>query len=412
MPSPLARHWRIDPGVTFLNHGSFGACPGPVLDVQREWRDRMEAEPVRFLARELDGHLAASRAALAEFIGANPDDLAFVTNATGAVNAVVRSLAFRPGDEILTTDHEYNAVLNVLRDVAKRDGAGVVVVRLPFPGRSADDVVERVLAAVTARTRLAVISHVTSPTALILPIDRLIPALAERGIDTLVDGAHAPGMLPLDVDRLGAAYYAGNLHKWVCAPKGAAFLHVRRDRQPGIRPGTISHGANSPVGARSRFRLEFDWQGTLDPTAWLSVPTALAFVGGLVEGGWPGAMARTHALALEARDALTRMLGDGGAATPDAMLGSMAAVAMPEDGPLGGPPLADQSSPLDSDPLQTVLYDRYGIELPIVGWPVPAAESTEPIRRVLRVSTALYNDREDIARLVEALTELGGSARA
>jgi isopenicillin-N epimerase len=412
MPSVLAGHWRLDPAVTFLNHGSFGACPGPVLDVQRGWQDRMEAEPVRFLARELDGHLAAGRAALGEFVGANPDDLAFVTNATGAINAVVRSLSFNPGDEILTTDHEYNAIINVLRHVATRDGARVVVARLPFPGRSADDVVERVLAAVTARTCLAVISHVTSPTALVLPVDRLIPALAERGIDTLVDGAHAPGMLPLNLDRLGAAYYAGNLHKWVCAPKGAAFMHVRRDRQPGIRPGTISHGANSPVGARSRFRLEFDWQGTLDPTAWLSVPAALAFVGGLVEGGWPGAMARTHALALEAREALTSMLGDGGAATPDAMLGSMTAVTMPVDGPLGGPPMADQSSPLDADPLQTVLFDRYGIELPIVGWPVPAVESTEPIRRVLRVSAALYNDRADIERLVAALDEMSRSELA
>ncbi len=412
MPSVHARHWRLDPAVTFLNHGSFGACPGVVLDVQREWQDRMEAEPVRFLARELHGHLAASRAALGEFVGADPDDLAFVTNATGAVNAVVRSLAFSPGDEILTTDHEYNAVLNVLRHVAKRDGARVVVVGLPFSGRSADDVVERVLGAVTARTRLAVISHVTSPTALVLPVDRLIPSLAERGIDTLVDGAHAPGMLPLDVDRLGAAYYAGNLHKWVCAPKGAAFLHVRRDRQPDVRAGTISHGANSLVGARSRFRLEFDWQGTLDPTAWLSVPAALAFVGGLVEGGWPGAMARTHALTLEARDALVTVLGEDGAATPNEMLGSMTAVTMPEDGPLGGPPMADQSSPLDADPLQTVLFDRFGIELPIVGWPVPAVESTEPIRRVLRVSTALYNDADDIARLVAALGELNRPTQA
>jgi isopenicillin-N epimerase len=252
---------------------------------------------------------------------------------------------------------------------------------------------------------------VTSPTALVLPVEQVIPALADRRIDTLVDGAHAPGMLPLDVDRLGAAYYAGNLHKWVCAPKGAAFLHVRRDRQPGIRPGTISHGANSPVGARSRFRLEFDWQGTLDPTAWLSVPAALTFIGGLVDGGWPGVMARTHGLALEARDGLSTVLGEGDGAMPDAMLGSMIAVAMPEDGPLGGPPMADQSSPLDADPLQTVLFDRYGIELPIVGWPVPAVQSTEPIRRVLRVSTALYNDADDIARLVGALSELGGSGQ-
>ena len=409
MPSDLARHWRLDPAVTFLNHGSFGACPGPVLDVQREWQDRMEAEPVRFLARELDGHLAASRGALAGFVGADPDDLAFVTNATGAVNTVVRSLSFAKGDEILTTDHEYNAVINVLRHVAERDGARVVLARLPFPGNSADDVVERILAAASPRTRLAVISHVTSPTALVLPVERFVPALAERGIDTLVDGAHAPGMLPLDLDALGAAYYAGNLHKWVCAPKGAAFIHVRRDRQPGVRPGTISHGANSPLGATSRFRLEFDWQGTLDPSAWLSVPAALTFVGGLVEGGWPGVMARTHALALEARDALATVLAGDGGGTPEDMLGSMTAVAMPADGPLGGPAMADQSSPLDADPLQTILFDRFGIELPIVGWPVPAAESTEPIRRVLRVSAALYNDRADVDRLVAALRELSGS---
>jgi isopenicillin-N epimerase len=374
----------------------------------------MEAEPVRFLARELDGHLAASRGALGGFVGADPDDLAFVTNATGAVNAVVRSLSFNPGDEILTTDHEYNAILNVLRYVAERDGARVVVARLRFPGTSADDVAERILVAATARTRVAVFSHVTSPTALVVPVERLVPALAERGIDTLVDGAHAPGMLPLDLDGLGAAWYAGNLHKWVCAPKGAAFLHVRRDRQPGVRPGTISHGANSPVGSRSRFRLEFDWQGTLDPTAWLSVPAALTFIDGLVEGGWPGAMARTHALALEARDALAQFLGsgDGGGATPDGMLGSMTAVAMPEDGPLGGPAMADQSSPLDADPLQALLFDRYGIELPIVGWPVPAVESTEPIRRVLRVSAALYNDTGDIGRLVAALDDLNRSGEA
>ena len=413
MPSVLAHHWRLDPAVTFLNHGSFGACPEPVLDVQREWRDRMEAEPVRFLARELDGHLVASRGALGEFVGADPDDLAFVTNATGAVNAVVRSLSFKPGDEILTSDHEYNAILNVLRHVAERDGARVVVARLPFPGTSAEDIVERVLAAANSRTRLFVISHVTSPTAIVVPVERLVPALAERGIDTLVDGAHAPGMLPLDLDRIGAAWYAGNLHKWVCAPKGAAFLHVRRDRQTGVRPGTISHGANSPVGPRSRFRLEFDWQGTLDPSPWLSVPAALTFVGGLVEDGWPGVMARTHSLALEARDALGTVVGrEDGDVTPDVMLGSMTAVTMPEDGPLGGPAMADQSSPLDADPLQTVLFDRFGIELPIVGWPVPAVESTDPIRRLMRVSAAPYNDRADVDRLVAALSELSRTGTA
>jgi isopenicillin-N epimerase len=408
MPSALARHWALDPAVTLLNHGSFGACPRHVLDTQREWRDQMEAEPVRFLARELDGRLAEARAALGGFVGADPDDLAFVTNATGAVNAVVRSLRFEPGDEIVSTDHEYNAVLNVLRHVAARNGARVVMVRLPFPPRSPDDLLERLLSAVRDRTRLVVVSHVTSPTAIVLPIERLARALAERGIDLLVDGAHAPGMIPLDLDRLGAAYYAGNLHKWVCAPKGAGFLHVRRDRQAGIQPGTISHGVNSPLGERSRFRLEFDWQGTLDPTAWLSVPAALEFIGGLVDGGWPAAMARNHELAAEAGRSVGAALGSE--PSPDEMLGSMVALALPATGPLGGDPSPDQSSPLEADPLQTVLYDQFAIEVPIFGWPVPAAESPDGPRRLIRVSAALHNDRADVDRLIAALGELRNSA--
>jgi isopenicillin-N epimerase len=406
MPSALARHWQLDPAVTFLNHGSFGACPRPVLDAQRRWQDRLEAQPVRFLARELDGHLGGVRETIGRFVGADADDLALITNATGGINAVARSLRFEPGDEILTTDHEYNATLNVLRHVAARDGARVVVVALPFPDASPDAVVDLVLSAANRRTRLAMISHVTSPTALVLPIERIIPALAERGIDTLVDGAHAPGMIPLDLDRLGAAYYTGNLHKWVCAPKGAAFLHVRRDRQPGVRPGTISHGANGPTAERSRFRLEFDWQGTLDPTAWLTVPTALEFVAGLVDGGWPAVMARTHALALEARDMLARALGGDRDLPPAEMIGAMVALPMPIDGPLGGIASADQSSPLEADPLQTLLYDRFGIEVPIYGWPVPAVESPDPPSRLIRASAALHNDRGDLERLVAALNAI------
>jgi isopenicillin-N epimerase len=405
MPSDLAGHWALDPSITFLNHGSFGACPRPVLDVQQAWRDQLEAEPIRFLGRDLNGRLATVREALGDFIGADPDDLALIANATGGANAVIRSLRFEPGDEIVTTDHEYNAILNVLRYVAERDGARVVIAELPFPAISTDDVVERVLAAVTQRTRLAVISHVTSPTALILPIERLVPALTERGVDTLVDGAHAPGMVALDLDALGAAYYTGNLHKWVCAPKGSAFLHVRRDRQAGVRPGTISHGLNAPTAERSRFRLEFDWQGTLDPTAWLAVPAAIDLVGGLVAGGWPAVMTRNHELAVYGRDALAGAFGGKRFGSPATMIGAMAALPLPSVGPLGGIE-ASGSSPLDTDPFQLVLYERFRIEVPIGAWPVPAVESSSPPIRVIRVSAALHNDRADIDRLIAALGEL------
>ena len=379
MPSELAEQWPLDPAITFLNHGSFGSCPRAVLEDQRRWRDRLEAQPVQFLARDLPGLLADARRDLGSFVGADPADLAFVANATGAVNAVLRSLQFAPGDELLTDDHEYNAAINVLRHVAERDGARVVVASIPFPVASDDEVVDTILGAATDRTRLALVSHVTSPTALVFPIARIVTGLAERGIETLVDGAHAPGMLPLDLDRLGAAWYTGNLHKWVCAPKGAAFLHARRDRQPGLRPNIISHGANADVATgtdngRTRYRAEFDWQGTLDPTPWLAVPDALRVVGGLLPGGWPAVMARNRSLTLRARAALADVLGlDASAPAPGSMLGSMVALPLPDDGPLAASGAG--SSPLDTDPLQQRLIDVERIEVPIVPWPVPAAES-------------------------------------
>jgi len=411
MPSDLARHWALDPAVTFLNHGSFGACPRAVLAAQRGWRDRMEAQPVQFLARDLPGLLSAARTTLGTFIGADPDDLAFVPNATGAVNAVVRSLRFAPGDELLTDDHEYNATINVLRHVAERDGARVVVARIPFPAVDAEAVAEAILGAVTERTRFALFSHVTSPTALVFPVERLVPALADRGVETLVDGAHAPGMLPLDVDSLGAAWYTGNLHKWVCAPKGAAFLHARRDRQLGIRPNTISHGANAILDVEAgaagnppstRYRAEFDWQGTLDPTAWLAAADSLRYLGDLVEGGWPAIMARTHELTLHARSSVAEALGlDLARLPPPSMLGSMVALPLPATGPLAM--AGAGSSPLDTDPLQQVLLDRFGIEVPIGPWPVPAAQPPEPTRRLIRVSSALHNGPDDVDRLADAL---------
>jgi isopenicillin-N epimerase len=410
MPSQLAGLWALDPTIVFLNHGSFGACPGVVLEAQRQYRDRMERQPVQFLARDLDGLLGAARDELGSFVGADPDDLAFVTNATGAVNAVIRSLHFEPGDELLTNDHEYNATINVLRHVAARDGARVVVAPIPFPLGSEDVVVDAMIDAVTARTRLALISHVTSPTALVFPVERIVAGLAERGVETVVDGAHAPGMLPLDLDRLGAAWYTGNLHKWVCAPKGAAFLHARRDRQPGIRPNTISHGANAVIDAhdgagRTRFRAEFDWQGTLDPTAWLAVPDALRFVGGLVDGGWSEVMARNRALTLRARAALTGGLGlAADSPAPDSMLGSMVALPLPEAGPLAA--RGGGSSPLDTDPLQRRLLEEHRVEVPIGPWPVPATESSAPRRRLIRVSSALHNGPDDVDRLVAGLAAI------
>ena len=386
--------WRLDPAVTFLNHGSFGACPDAVLATQRDLRDRLERQPVAFLDRDLPALLAEARARLGAFLGTDPDGLAFVPNATTGVNAVLRSLRFDPGDELLTGDHEYNAVLNALAAVARRDGARVVVARLPFPTAGPDEVVERILAVVTPRTRLAVLSHITSPTALLLPIERLVRELDARGVDTLVDGAHAPGMVPLGLDALGAAYYTGNGHKWLCGPKGAAFLWVRADRRAAIHPPIVSHGANDPRTDPSRYRLEFDWVGTTDPTPALTLPFAIDWMAAQVPGGWPEIMAANHALAVRARDTLAAALGVAPPA-PDAMLGSMASL-----------PLPGVATDAAARALHDALIDEDGIEVPIPTWPVRAARrdpEDPPSIGLVRISAQRYVDDADIDRLASAL---------
>ncbi|MFI5262221.1 MAG: aminotransferase class V-fold PLP-dependent enzyme, partial [Candidatus Limnocylindrales bacterium] len=323
--------WALEPDVLFLNHGSFGACPRAVLAAQQAWRDRLEAQPVRFLARDLEAALDATREALGAFVGADPDDLAFVPNATHGLNTVLRSLRFAPGDELLVDDHAYNASVNALRAAADRDGARVVVAAVPFPTTGPDQAASAIRDAVTPRTRLALLSHVSSSTALLFPIVALAGDLAERGIEVLVDGAHGPGMVPLDLRALGeagVAYYTGNGHKWLCAPKGSGFLWVRRDRQPAIHPLAISHGANSPRRDRSRFRLEFDWTGTSDPTPYLAMAAAIEVMGGLLPGGWPALMAANHATVLAARRLILDRLGVA-APAPESMLGSMAAILLP-----------------------------------------------------------------------------------
>jgi len=382
--------WLLDPSVVFLNHGAFGACPRPVLEAQQRLREELERQPVRFLARELEARLDAARAALAAFVGADPADLVFVPNTTTGVSTVLRGLALAPGDELLVTDHAYAACRAAAEFVAARAGARVVVARLPFPLTSADEVVDAVLDAVTPRTRLALIDHVTSPTGLVLPVGRLVQALAARGVDALVDGAHAPGMVSLALGRLGAAYYVGNCHKWLCAPKGAAFVHVRRDRHADLHPLALSHGLATPRRDRPRLHLEFDWTGTHDPTPYLAVPEALRVLGAALPGGWPALMARNRALALEARRLLAEALGVP-PPCPEEMVGTLVAFPLP---PAPAPP------PPARDPLQVALLDRYGIEVPVLAWPASPG-------RLLRVSVHLHTERAHLTRLVAALDALG-----
>lgn len=384
--------WRIDPEITFLNHGSFGACPDAVLALQSEIRDRMERRPVRFFLGEMLNELDEARCAVAEFVDADPEGFVWVTNASSGVNAVLRGLDLKPGDELLVTDHGYAACSKAVAFVAERAGADVAMVQLPFVGATPDAVFDAVMAAVGSHTRFALIDQVTSSTGMVLPVERLVPALQARGVTVMVDGAHAPGMLPVSLRALGADYYTANCHKWLCAPKGAGFLYAAPQHRESLHPLVISHGYRMRHPAKSRLHLEFDWPGTCDPSPWLCVPKAIEVVGAMHADGWDGVRARNHALALRGRDLLCEALGVD-APVPDEMLGSMASVPLP-DGPAG-----ELETQLYRDPLQDTLCERYGIEVPVAPWP-------EPPGRVLRISAQLYNSEADFERLAVALRDV------
>jgi len=393
-PSQWAKFWSLDPTVTFLNHGAYGACPLPVLEAQQRLRSQLERQPLRFFMREFEALLDAARSQLAAFVGAQADELVFVPNATTGVNAVLKSLLFNPGDELLTTNQEYNACRNALDFVASRTGAKVVIATVPFPLESPNQVVEAVIEQVSPKTRLALLDHVTSQTGLIFPIQQLISELAARGVDTLVDGAHALGMVPLNLHEIGATYYTGNCHKWLCAPKGAGFLYVRRSRQSTIRPLTISHGANSRRTDKSRFQLEFDWMGTDDPTAYLCVPEAIRFLGSLLPGGWLELMENNRAKALLARQLLCEAL-EVSPPCPDEMIGSMAVVPLPNELSLYEQGGRTREWPV----LQDILCDRFNIEVPVIPW-------TTPFKQMVRLSAQLYNTPEQYNYLTKALITL------
>jgi isopenicillin-N epimerase len=393
-PNNWAKFWSLDPSVTFLNHGAFGAVPLPVLEKLPRWREQLERQPLRFFMREFEELLDTARSQLAVFVGADAAELVFVPNATTGVNSVLRSLPFNPGDELLTTNLEYNSCRNALDFVASRTGAKVVMATVPFPLDSPNQVVEAVMAQVSPRTRLALLDHVTSQTGLIFPIQQLVSQLREQAVDTLVDGAHAPGMVPLNLHEIGATYYTGNCHKWLCAPKGSAFLYVQRHKQSIIRPLTISHGANSRRTDKSRFQLEFDWTGTSDPTAYLCVPEAIQFLGSLLPGGWSELMENNRAKALFARELLCEALGVL-PPCPAEMIGAIAVVPLPEQ--LSMYKQGEQSREWPG--LQDILFERFNIEVPIIPW-------STPFKQMVRISAQLYNTPEQYNYLARALLQL------
>jgi isopenicillin-N epimerase len=382
----IRARWGLDPGLDFLNHGSFGACPRSVLEVQARLRDELERSPVDFMVRRLPARMASARARLAGFLGASASDLVAVPNATHGVSTVLRSLPLGPGDRILVTDHGYAACNNAARRRAEETGAELRVARVPFPIDGPDRIEAAVLDAIDPAVRLVILDHVTSPTAIRLPVERLVPTLESRGVPVLVDGAHAPGLLPLALDALGASFYTGNLHKWVMAPKGAAFLHVRRDRQDLVRPLATSHGFSAPDDGRHRFEREHEWTGTWDPTPFLAAEAALDHGEALgralcgIEDGWAGLRARQRGLALEARAILSEILDVTPPAPPE-LITSMVTLPLPDG---------------DAPSLYHALFHEDRIEVPVFAWPSPP-------RRWVRISAQVYNEAGQYRRLAERL---------
>jgi len=372
----------LRPDVIFLNHGSFGACPRPVFAAYQSWQLELERQPVEFLGRRFTGLMAQARAALAGFVGAEADDLVYVPNATTGLNVVARSLPLRPGDEVLATDHEYGALDRTWRFICQKRGATYINHPLPLPWESPEAVVEALWSGVTERTRVLFISHITSPTALILPVAELARRARAAGILTIVDGAHGPGQVDLDLRELGADIYVGNCHKWMMAPKGAAFLYARREVQEWLEPLVVSWGWQSEKPGPSRFVDEQEWQGTRDIAAYLAVPAAIAF---MEEHEWPRVREECHALLRQAREEVAALTGLP-PICPDSpeWTAQMAALPVPN---------------CDAAGLQRRLYEEFTIEVPIITWGG---------RRFVRVSIQGYNTEADVTALVGALRILLG----
>jgi isopenicillin-N epimerase len=371
----LRELFLLRPGVIFLNHGSFGACPHAVFDAYQTWQLELERQPVEFIQRRSRELLRQAREALGAFLGADADDLVYVINATMGLNIVARSVPLEPGDEVLTTDHEYGALNRTWEFVCGKRGAHYVHRSVSLPITDTEEVVDAIWSGVTDRTRVLFLSHITSPTALILPVEELVRRAREAGIISIVDGAHASGQVPLDLEAMGVDFYSGNCHKWMMSPKGSAFLYARREMQPMLEP--LVGGWRDETPQVSRLVNDHQYQGTRDLAAFLSVPAAIRF---MQEHDWPNVRRACRELVCYARDSVAELTGVP-SVVPDCptWFAQMAVLPLP---------------PCDLSALRNRLLDEFGIEIPATGWGG---------KHFLRLSVQGYNTYSDIQSLIEAL---------
>ena len=376
----LAQDFLLRPDMTFLNHGSFGACPRPVFERYQAWQRELEAQPVEFLLRRLTGLLADARAQLAAYVGTSAENVVFVPNATKGTNIVVRSLDLQPGDEVLGTNHEYGAAERTWRFVCAKRGAKYVSQPISLPVDDPEAAVEEFWQGVTERTRVIFVSHITSPTALTLPVAQICQRAKEAGILTVIDGAHVPGQLDLALDELGADFYTGNCHKWLCAPKGSAFLYASPERQALLEPLVVSWGWESRNPSGSPFIDYLEWVGTNDPAAYLTVPAAIEYQ---TKHNWAEVRRACHQFGVQLRDDIQAIAG-----LPHIM---------PADDRWWMQLVAVPIATDDPELLKHRLWDEYRVEVPIITW---------EDRTFVRVSLQAYNSVDDGQRLVEALKQL------
>ncbi|MEB3172559.1 MAG: aminotransferase class V-fold PLP-dependent enzyme [Cyanobacteriota bacterium] len=391
----LDLHWDLEPGLVFLNHGSFGLAPRELLQWRFDLLAEIERDPVAFLVEALPPRLHAARQVLADLVGAQPAQLAFVPSTTYGLNQLLQRLELPVGSEVLLSDHGYNATANLVRFACEQRGWSLRQVQVPLPLQDPEQVAHAFAAQWGPATRLLLIDHITSPSALVLPLSELIALARERGALVIVDGAHGPGSVPLELDAWQPDAYVGNLHKWLCCPRGSAFVWVREPLQQQLRPLVISHGANASLApGQSRFHVEHDWIGTGDPSPWLALPEALRLLSGSDDPSqWRSRLAvlqkRHHALAQQGQQLLLQALGLERSIAPPGMQAAMAAVPLPPVGQLDGPALQ-------------LLLKAQGFQVPVI----PLRPHEPDVQQFLRIACFAYNDRVDLERLADQLVRV------